>query len=71
MQSRVVSVASLVLVVASVVFFLASFWGVMSQRMAEGDGVMAMAAWLMVALVFAYRHEDPKWLDPVSIVKSR
>lgn len=71
MQNRVVSLASLLLVVASVVFFLACAWGVMSQRMAEGDGVMAMAGWLVVALVFAYRHDDPKWLDPVSIVKSR
>ena len=71
MQNRVVSLASLLLVVASVVFFLACAFGVMSQRMAVGDGVMAMGGWLVVAIVFAYRHEDPKWLDPVSIVKSR
>ena len=71
MQNRVVSLASLLASVASVVFFLASFWGVMSQRMAEGDGVLAMGGWLVAALFFAYRHEDPQWLDPVSIVKSR
>jgi hypothetical protein len=71
MQNRVVSIGSLILVVASVLFFLAGVWGIMSQRMDEGGGVMALAGWLVVAVVFSYRHADPKWLDPVSIVKSR
>jgi hypothetical protein len=30
-----------------------------------------MAACLLVAMVFSYRCADPRWLDPVSIVKSR
>jgi hypothetical protein len=59
------------LVVASVLFFLAGAWGIMSQRLDEGSGVMAMAGWLMAAIVFSYRFADPKWLDPISIVKSR
>jgi hypothetical protein len=59
------------LVVASVLFFLAGAWGIMSQRLDEGSGVMAMAGWLMAAIVFSYRFADPKWLDPVSIEKSR
>lgn len=71
MLNRVVSFASLVLVVAAVMFFLAGAWGIMSGRMGEGDGVLALAGWLVVAVVFSYRHADPKWLDPVSIVKSR
>jgi len=71
MRNRVVSIASLMLVVASVLFFLAGAWGIMSQRLDEGSGVMAMAGWLMAAIVFSYRFADPKWLDPVSIVKSR
>jgi cbb3-type cytochrome oxidase subunit 3 len=71
MQNRVVSIASLMVVVASVIFFLAGAWGVMSQRLDEGSGVMAMAGWLIAAIVFAYRSADPKWLDPVSIVKLR
>ena len=71
MQNRVVSIASLMVVVASVIFFLAGAWGVMSQRLDEGSGVMAMAGWLLAAIVFSYRFADPKWLDPVSIVKSR
>ena len=71
MRNRVVSIASLMLVVASVLFFLAGAWGIMSQRLDEGSGVMAMAGWLGTAIVFSYRFADPKWLDPVSIVKSR
>jgi hypothetical protein len=71
MQDRIVSVASLILVVASVLFFFASAWGIMSQRLDEGSGVMAMAGWLVAAVVFSYRSADPKWLDPISIVKSR
>jgi len=71
MQNRVVSIASLILVVASALCFLAGVWAIMSQRMDEGSGVMALAGWLVVAVVFAYRYADPKWLDPISIVKSR
>jgi hypothetical protein len=59
------------LVVASVLFVLAGAWGIMSQRLDEGSGVMAMAGWLVAAIVFSYRFADPKWLDPISIVKSR
>jgi len=71
MQSRVVSIASLMVVVASVFFFFAGAWGIMSQRLDEGSGVMALAGWLVAAIVFSYRSADPKWLDPISIVKSR
>ncbi len=71
MRNRVVSIASLMLVVASVLFVLAGAWGIMSQRLDEGSGVMAMAGWLVAAIVFSYRFADPKWLDPISIVKSR
>ena len=71
MQSRIVSIASLMVVLTSVVFFLAGAWGIMSQRLDEGSGVMAMAGWLVAGIVFSYRATDPKWLDPVYIVKSR
>jgi len=71
MQSRIVSIASLMVVVASVLFFFACAWGIMSWRLDEGSGILALAGWLMAAIVFAYRSTDPKWLDPVSIVKSR
>jgi len=59
------------LVVASVVFFLVSTWWVMSGKMDEGNGILAMAGWLLSAIVFSFRHADPDWLDPISIVKSR
>jgi hypothetical protein len=71
MHSRIVSIASLMVVLTSVFFFLASAWGIMSQRMDEGGGVMALAGWLVAAIVFSYRFADPMWLDPISIVKSR
>jgi hypothetical protein len=71
MRSRIVSVASLVVVVASVFFFLTGAWAIMSQRLDEGSGVMYLAGWLLAAIVFSYRFADPQWLDPVSIVKSR
>jgi hypothetical protein len=46
-------------------------WWLMSGKIDEGSGILAMAAWLLSAIVFSYRHADPAWLDPISIVKSR
>jgi hypothetical protein len=71
MQCRIVSIGSLMVVVASVFFFLAGAWGIMSQRLDEGSGVMYLTGCLLAAIVFSYRFADPQWLDPVSIVKSR
>ena len=71
MLNRVVSLASLLLVVASVFFFLAGAWGIMSGRIGQGDGVFLLTGWTLAGVVFSYRHNDPKWLDPISIVKSR
>ena len=71
MQSRIVSIGSLLVVVASVFFFFAGAWGIMSWRLDEGSGVLALTGWLVAAIFFWYRFTDPKWLDPVSIVKSR
>jgi len=71
MQNRIVSIASLMVVIASVFFFLAGAWGIMSQRLDEGSGLMALAGSLMAAIVFSYRCADPMWLDPVSIVMAK
>jgi len=71
MFNRVVSFASLMLVVASVVFFLVGAWWLMSGKIDEGSGILGMACWLLSAIVFSYRHADPVWLDPISIIKSR
>ena len=71
MFNRVVSFASLMLVVASVMFFLVGVWWVMSGKIDVGSGILLMIGWLLSAIVFSYRHADPAWLDPISIVKSR
>lgn len=71
MRNRVVSIASLMLVVASVVAFLACAWSIMSGTIGAGDGAMALGGWLITGIVFSYRFFDPKWLEPISIVKSR
>ena len=71
MFNRVVSFASLMLVIASVVFFLVGAWWLATGTIDEGSGILAMACWLLTAIVFSYRHADPAWLYPISIVKSR
>ena len=69
MPTRVVSFASLLLVIASVMSFLGCAWAIMSGRLGAADGAMALGGWLLSAVVFSYRYADPKWLDPISIVK--
>ena len=71
MFNRVVAFTSLMLVIASVMFFLVVIWGLMSGKIDEGSGILAMGGWLLSAIVFSFRHADPAWLDPISIVKSR
>ena len=70
MRNRIVSIASLMLVIASVVFFAAGAWWILVGDVSVGDGVF-MAGWLLTAIVFSYRFADPAYLDPVSIVKLR
>ena len=69
MQSRIVSIASLLMVLLSAVIFLGGAWDIMSMRVDEGSGILALAGSLLAAIVFSYRSADPKWLDPISIVK--
>ena len=69
MPNRVVSYASLLLVVGSVFAFLACAWGIMTQKIGAGDGAMALGGWMLTGVVFAYRYSDPKWLEPISIIK--
>ncbi|MBZ5725925.1 MAG: hypothetical protein LAP87_13115 [Acidobacteriia bacterium] len=68
MHNRVVSLASLALVIISVAFFLLGAWSVFSGQMSVGDGVF-LAGWLLTAIVFSYRFADPAYLEPISIVK--
>jgi hypothetical protein len=46
-----------------------SVWWTLVGRIGEGDGFLLFAGCLLSAIVFAYRASDPRWLDPVSIVK--
>ena len=71
MFNRVVSFTSLMLVIASVMFFLVVIWGLMNGKIDEGSGILAMAGLLLSAIVFSFRYAEPAWLDPISIVKSR
>ena len=71
MPIRVVSFASLLVVILSAVSFLGCAWNIMNGRMDVGGGILALSGWLLAAVVFSYRYADPKWLDPISIIKSR
>lgn len=71
MRNRVVSISSLLLVIASVLFFGLGAWGILIGKLGGGDGVFTLAGWLVTAIVFTYRFLDPAYLDPVSIVKSK
>jgi len=53
----------------SAVLFGMGAWWTLIGRIGEGDGFMLLAGTLLAAIVFSYRAQDPKWLDPLSIVK--
>ncbi len=69
MLNRVVSLCSLFLVIASVIFFVLGGYWILMGRMDEMSGVFALAGWLASAVFFSYRSSDPAWLEPVSIVR--
>jgi hypothetical protein len=69
MLDRIVSLGSFVVVVFSVALFaMAGYWTLMG-KIGEGDGFLMFAGALLAAIVFSYRASDPRWLDPISIVK--
>jgi hypothetical protein len=53
----------------SVVLFVLAGWWTAVGRIGEGDGFLLFAASLLAAIVFSFRGSDPRWLDPISIVK--
>jgi len=71
MFDRVVSVSSLLLAIVSAVFFALGAWWILTGKMTEGEGLFQIGGWTLSALFFAYRFDDPAYLDAVSIVKSR
>jgi hypothetical protein len=69
MLDRIVSLGSFAVVAFSVVLFaMAGYWTLMG-KIGEGDGFLLFAGCLLSAIVFSFRGADPRWLDPVSIVK--
>jgi hypothetical protein len=46
-----------------------SAWWTLLGKIGEGDGFLLLAGCVLAAIVFSYRASDPKWLDPVSIVR--
>ena len=69
MLDRFVSLGSFVVVALSIVLFGVGAWSTLVGKMGEGDGFLMLAGSVLAAIVFAYRAQDPAWLDPVSIVK--
>jgi hypothetical protein len=64
-----VRLGSGLVVVFSVVLFALGAWWTLLGKISEGDGFLMFAGSVLAAIVFTYRAQDPRWLDPVSIVK--
>lgn len=69
MLDRLVSLGSFIVVAFSAVLFAMSAWWTLVGKVGEGDGFMLFAGCLLAAIVFSFRGSDPRWLDPISIVK--
>ena len=70
MLNRMLSIISLVVVIASVTFFGLSTWLLATWQMAELDGAFALIGCLIAAILFAFRFLDPADFEPLSIVAS-
>jgi len=66
---RIVCLGSSLLVVFSAVLFALAGWWTLLGKIGEGDGFLLFAGCLLAGIVFSYRALDPRWLDPISIVK--
>jgi hypothetical protein len=66
---RLVSLGSFAVVLFAVALFAMSAWWTLLGKIGEGDGFLLLAGCVLAAIVFSYRASDPKWLDPVSIVR--
>jgi hypothetical protein len=64
-----VSLGSFVVVILSIALFGLGAWSTLIGKLGEGDGFLMLAGCVLAGVVFAYRAQDPAWLDPVSIVK--
>jgi len=70
MLNRMLSIISLVVVIASVTFFGLSTWLLATWQMAEVDGAFTLTGCLIAAILFAFRFFDPADFEPLSIVAS-
>jgi len=68
MLNRLLSVISLIVVIASVTFLGLSAWLIATGQMAVLDGAIALNGCLIAAVLFAFRFFDPADFEPVSIV---
>ena len=68
MLNRMISIISLVVVIASVTFFGMSTGLLATWQMAELDGAFALIGCLIAAILFAFRFFDPADFEPLSIV---
>ena len=70
MLNRMLSIISLVVVIASVTFFGLSTWLLATWQMAELDGGFALIGCFIAAIPFAFRFFDAADFEPLSIVAS-
>ena len=70
MLDRFVSFFSLSVAVLSAVFFACFALWTTDGSIGQGEGLIAMSACLMAALVFTYQYVDPTDVEALSIVKA-
>jgi len=70
MLDRFVSYFSLTVVLTSAILCGYFAWWTASGAMSQGDGIFAMGACVLAALVFTYRFVDPTDVEALSVVKS-
>jgi hypothetical protein len=71
MWNRLVSLSSLLVVIASAVLFAVAAAALMADRVGQVDGIIQLNASVLAAVVFAQVYREPAWLEPVSIITSR
>jgi hypothetical protein len=70
MLDRIVSIFSLMMVIASVVLFGCYAWWIANGTMGEGDGLFALSGCMLAAMVFTYQFVDPADVEALSVVKA-
>ncbi len=71
MWNRLVSLSSLLVVIASALLFAIAAAALMADRVGQIDGIILLNASVLAAVVFAQVYREPAWLEPISIIKSK